>query len=75
MRGGFVGGRRGAAALLPSVDHCDGPQLGGGTLRHRAQDRHPTAVPGSACTFKHTQFTAAVWLLITMEPIDKGITK
>lgn len=46
MRGGPVRGGRGALTLLPPVDDSDGAQLGGGTLRYRPQDRHPSAVPG-----------------------------
>lgn len=57
MRGGSIWGRRGALTLLSPVDHSDCTQLRGRTLRHRPQDRHPSAIPGWAHTHTHSQFT------------------
>lgn len=36
---------RAAGPLVPAVDHGDGSQPGGGTLRDWPQDRHPAPVP------------------------------
>lgn len=45
VRGGSQRARHPAHPFLSPVDHGDSAHAGGGPLRHRAQDRHPLAVP------------------------------